>query len=227
MDDDSAGHGTYLTVPVFPLPNVVLFPKTFLPLHIFEMRYRAMVGDALACDKLIAMTLLKDGWETSQESEPPVFQIACVGKIKQSEKLEIGRYNLLLYGLYKVRLLTIQPSAPYRSAEVEVLRDIAPVPDHEKQHRESLMQLARKLMPGRVSSLIEDISLLDEMDYESLVNTLAMAASLPMHRKQELLELESIDRRAEFLITFMEQLADIREFFQTLPYITPNDPHDN
>src|SRR5204862_66647 len=83
-------------LPLFPLPNVVLFPNVFLPLHIFEPRYREMVGDALAGDRMIGMVLLKPGWESDYEGRPPVYPIGCSGVITHAERLQDGRFNIVL-----------------------------------------------------------------------------------------------------------------------------------
>src|SRR5213078_2405108 len=86
-------------VPVFPLPNVILFPGMFLPLHIFEPRYREMTADAIRGERLIAMALLKPGWENHYEGRPPIHPIMGMGKIVEQEALKDGRYNLVLLGL--------------------------------------------------------------------------------------------------------------------------------
>ena len=85
-------------LPLFPLPNVVLFPNVFLPLHIFEPRYRAMVADAIAGDRMIGMVLLRPGWEHDYEGRPPVFAVGCSGVITHVEQLADGRYNIVLRG---------------------------------------------------------------------------------------------------------------------------------
>src|SRR5204862_2647939 len=84
------------TVPLFPLPNVVLFPRAVLPWHIFEERYLAMTADALRGDRLIAMALLKTGWERDYYSTPAIEPVVCVGHILTHEQLADGKYNLLL-----------------------------------------------------------------------------------------------------------------------------------
>src|SRR4029453_2152934 len=79
------------TIPIFPLPNVVLFPSVFLPLHIFEPRYREMVGEALAGDRIIGMALLRPGWEGDYEGRPPIYPVGCAGFITFSEQHSDGR----------------------------------------------------------------------------------------------------------------------------------------
>jgi Lon protease-like protein len=87
------------TIPIFPLPNAVLFPNVFMPLHVFEARYRAMVGDALQGDRIIGMVLLKPGYEADYEGRPEVYPIGCAGVITHSERLPDGRYNIVLRGI--------------------------------------------------------------------------------------------------------------------------------
>ena len=82
-------------VPVFPLPNLVFFPKTYLPLHIFEPRYRQMVAEATAGGQCIAMALLKDGWETQYDENPPIYPLVCVGRLMSMQPLAGGRSNIL------------------------------------------------------------------------------------------------------------------------------------
>src|SRR5512147_1061011 len=91
-------------IPIFPLPNVVLFPTVFLPLHIFEPRYRAMVRDALGGDRIIGMALLRPGWESHYEASPAVYAVGCAGLITHAERLPDGRYNIVLQGLEKYRI---------------------------------------------------------------------------------------------------------------------------
>ena len=87
-----------MAVSLFPLPNVVLFPRAVLPLHVFEPRYRRMTADALVAQKRLAMALLKPGWERDYYGSPEIEPVVCVGRIVNSELLPDGRYNLLLQG---------------------------------------------------------------------------------------------------------------------------------
>src|SRR3989441_3297261 len=112
-------------LPLFPLPNVVLFPNVFLPLHIFEPRYREMVADAVASDRMIGMVLLRPGWERDYEGRPPIYPIGCSGVVTHVERLADGRYNIVLRGMERVRILEEDDLRSYRRARVE------PVPDGE------------------------------------------------------------------------------------------------
>src|SRR5438552_18936945 len=101
-------------LPIFPLPNVVLFPNVFLPLRIFEPRYREMVGDALDSDRLIGMVLLKPGWEPDYQGRPDVYGVGCSGVITHDERLTDGRFNIVLRGLDRFRVVAEEPGRSYR-----------------------------------------------------------------------------------------------------------------
>jgi uncharacterized protein len=112
---------------LFPLPNLVLFPHVLQPLHVFEPRYRALVEEAMAADRLIAMALLEPGWEPDYEGRPPVSGIACLGRITTAQRLDNGRYNILLAGLKRVRLLRELPAKKlFREAQVDLYDDFYP-----------------------------------------------------------------------------------------------------
>lgn len=118
-------------VPLFPLPSVVLFPRAVLPLHIFEERYKQMMADALRGPRLIAMALLKPGWEKDYYQRPAIDPIVCVGSILTYEKLPDGKYNLLLQGTCRARLAReLQHETPYRLAELTRLEE-RPAPTSE------------------------------------------------------------------------------------------------
>ena len=116
-----------MNIPIFPLPDVVLFPHTFLPLHIFEPRYRQMVRDCLAGDKRLAMALLRPGWENDYYGRPPIFPIAGAGEIVQHEELPDGRFNILLRGTMRIGITEELPAEkPYRLARARPLPDRYP-----------------------------------------------------------------------------------------------------
>jgi Lon protease-like protein len=108
-------------VPLFPLPNVVLFPRAVLPLHIFEERYKQMTADALAGDRLVAMALLRCGWEKCYYAAPAIEPVVCVGRILTHERLPDGKYNFLLQGAARARVVAEDHSRSYRVASLEPL----------------------------------------------------------------------------------------------------------
>src|SRR5687767_5094597 len=110
-------------VPLFPLPNVVLFPRAVLPLHIFEERYKAMTADALRGDRQIAMALLRPGWERDYYHKPAIEPVVCIGTILTPEKLPDGKYNFLLQGHTRARVLGEVDGKPYRLASLEPIAE--------------------------------------------------------------------------------------------------------
>jgi Lon protease-like protein len=113
-----------LVLPIFPLPDVTFFPHTFLPLHVFESRYRAMVTDALARDRRIAVVRLRPGFESRYEGKPEVFAVAGAGEIVNCERLPSGRFNILVKGQWRVRIDAELPSDTlYRMVRARRLED--------------------------------------------------------------------------------------------------------
>src|SRR3954452_7595280 len=123
MTDPTGGMVLPAAVPLFPLPNVVLFPRAVLPLHIFEERYKRMTADVLeAGHRQIAMALLHRGWEKDYYGHPAIEPVVCVGTILSHERLPDGRYNFLLQGHTRARVVReMQTDAPYREAELQPL----------------------------------------------------------------------------------------------------------
>ena len=121
---------TQVFLPIFPLPNLVFFPHTLLPLHIFESRYRAMVTDCLARDKRLAVVGLKPGYEAQYDGKPPVYAVAGAGEIIQWQRLPTGRYNILLRGDHRIRIEAELPTDTlYRMVRAAVLEDHPPEED--------------------------------------------------------------------------------------------------
>jgi len=123
MSDSSGVTRLPAAVPLFPLPNVVLFPKAVLPLHVFEERYKKMTGDVLRTHRQIAMALLRPGWEKNYYGRPAIEPVVCVGTILSHERLADGRYNFLLQGHSRARIVRGVGEEPYRQAELEPLSE--------------------------------------------------------------------------------------------------------
>jgi uncharacterized protein len=190
------------TIPLFPLPNVVLFPNVFLPLHIFEPRYRAMIGDALAGDRIVGMVLLQPGYEANYEGRPAVFPIGCAGVITHAEPLDEGRYNIVLRGLERFRITGEDSSKTYRLAHIDSLPETIPEDDRTelRRHRhrlEALIAVAieRAGTEPRFPATVQD---------EDLVNALAQYIELDPLERQALLEREGVLARCRALIDLLE-----------------------
>jgi Lon protease-like protein len=187
---------------LFPLPGLVLFPHTVQPLHIFEPRYRQMTADALAGDKLIALVLLRSGWEEQYDHRPPIHPVACLGRIVADQTLPDGRSNLLLRGIARVRIAD-EPATKkqYRLARVDVLADV--VPDDVDELMNLRVALADLILPRVTTDAIrEQIQSLfhGEVPLGQICDVLAFALPLSPEVKQELLEITDVPSRARHLM---------------------------
>jgi len=189
-------------IPIFPLPNVVLFPNVFLPLHIFEPRYRDMVADALAGDRIIGIVLLRPGWEPEYEGRPPVYGVGCAGVVTNAERLPDGRYNIVLQGLEKFRIVDEDASKTYRIAQVEGLPESGATIDRHAM-REARRRLEGILVPQSSGGGAEP-TLPPSMADEDLVNALAQYLELEAVEKQALLERDGLLERCHSLIDLLE-----------------------
>jgi Lon protease-like protein len=188
---------------LFPLPTVVLFPSVFLPLHIFEPRYREMVADALSTDRLIGMVLLRPGWERDYEGRPRVYPIGCSGVITHADRLPDGRYNIVLRGVERFRVVEEDESRSYRRAIVEPLLEGEPAARDRAEIRTSRAKLESMLTPA-VEKAGADPKMPAAMSDEDLINALAQYLDLEPLEKQALLERPSLRSRAASLVELLE-----------------------
>jgi Lon protease-like protein len=190
------------TIPIFPLPNAVLFPNVFLPLHIFEARYREMVADALKGDRIIGMALLQSGFERDYEGRPAVFPVGCAGVISHAEGLPDGRYNIVLRGIEKFRITGEDRSRPYRLAHVDALPEI--VSDGERDTIRAERRRLETLLAGVVERSGAEPKFPPAMPDEDLVNALAQYLHLEPIERQALLERDGILARSRALAELLE-----------------------
>jgi Lon protease-like protein len=191
-------------IPVFPLPNVVLFPGVPLPLHIFEPRYRTMVRDAADGHELIGMALLRGDWRRRYEGNPDIYEIGCAGRLVNVEALPDGKFNIVLHGVREFLVRRHLFDKPYRQAEVEWRAAAVQSPLELDSRARLLRVLTDFLRPDPDSPagrLLSSGSLSDEL----LVNFFSYALDIPPLEKQGLLEARSLDARGR-------RLADVIEF---------------
>lgn len=137
---------------LFPLPEVVSFPHVVTPLHVFEERYRSLTADALGADGLITMAVLKPGWESEYAGRPPLWPVACLGKIVSHHTDQEGRHNLLLLGLRRVRLLEeISPVVQFRRSRVELIEEVSEEHASDELRRKLISLLDGRLAPGNAA----------------------------------------------------------------------------
>jgi Lon protease-like protein len=193
-----------LSIPIFPLPNVVLFPSVFLPLHIFEPRYREMLSDALRGDRIIGMVLLKGGRDDIEEP-PPVYPIGCVGLVSHAETLPDGRSNIILRGLQRFRIVEEATDLAYRRAQVEALPEVTS--DTARAEIRATRSRLESLLAGRLETTGGEAMVPGDMGDEDLVNTLAQYLDFEPVEKQALLEREDAASRSRALVDLIEMRA--------------------
>jgi Lon protease-like protein len=188
-------------IPIFPLPNVVLFPNVFLPLHIFEPRYRQMVTDALAGDRIIGMVLLRPGYRADYEGRPPVYSVGTAGVITHSEALPDGRFNIVLRGIEKFRIAGEDASRAYRLARIEPLPEPAVADRDAIRHERRRLEATLRDMVERAGNDPRFPPAIADAD---LVNALAQYLALEPLERQALLERDGILARARGLSELLE-----------------------
>jgi Lon protease-like protein len=205
-------------IPVFPLPNCVLFPGVVQPLHIFEPRYRAMMREVLegyessGGQKAMALGLLKPGWEKDYYSCPSFYPRVCVGRVIAHELLPDGKYNLLLQGMARAQVVSQEKRdgdwGIYRVATLEPVAEVASTAAHEKLQRRVLQQLFGRTalkdltVTPALSALFED-----SVPTSRLIDGLAFSLVQDVAAKQRLLETEAVGARGEMLLQELVALA--------------------
>src|SRR5215210_5644270 len=133
-------------LPLFPLPNIVFFPHTRLPLHVFEPRYRQMVLDALESDERFGVVLLRPGWESEYFGTPAVYECGTIGTIEHAVPLDDGRYNIVVRGDVRFRIVDEVPGNPYRTARVVSDPDLVRGVEESYALREWLADVSRQYL---------------------------------------------------------------------------------
>ena len=180
-------------IPIFPLPNVVLFPNMALPLHIFEERYRRMIHDCLKSDRYLGILLLRKGWE--EAAEPLPHDVGGFGQVVRAVKLPAGNYEIVIRGLGKARVLSYTQEIPYRRALVELQEDEGDDSADLRAQAASMVERLRKVLalrPGLGAELHAHLKLL------ASPRDLAYAAAahypdLTIYERQSILEVRTVE----------------------------------
>ncbi|MFO1190103.1 MAG: LON peptidase substrate-binding domain-containing protein [Alphaproteobacteria bacterium] len=190
-------------LPVFPLPGVLLLPRGQLPLHIFEPRYRALMHDALATDRLIGMIQPKD--PNADLTHPELSPVGCAGRITEWKQTEDGRYFLVLHGMIRFRIARELPLQDgYRRVEpdfVPFAADLADPPPIRLDRDRIIALLKAYLAPYKVEA---DWSAVAKISDANLVNVFAHACPFDSQKKQALLEAADTQLRADLLVAMLE-----------------------
>jgi len=195
-------------IPLFPLPNLVLMPKAILPLHIFEQRYRDMTRDALISKRQIGMALLKSGWEKQYHGKAAIDPIICVGTILTHEQLSDGRYNLLLQGHTRARLVReLKTETLYRVAELEVIESQPVVEIDLTADRGRMIELFANASLARTSIGQQFAKLLQStMPTQEVADLAAFTFIEDVNIKQELLAETDVCRRVRRVAQLLASL---------------------
>jgi uncharacterized protein len=200
-----------LRVPIFPLAGALLFPRSQLPLHIFEPRYRAMIRDALASDRLIAMVQPRpvlgefaEGLGGREQDTLSLFDIGCIGRISACDELDDGRFNIVLEGLSRFRIAReAEVTTPYRQVDADR--------DGFEEDADAVLGIAQRAEVEREArayadslGYLVDWDSIARLDDEMLVNGISQIAPLDVGSKQALLEAPDLAMRADLLVQFMQ-----------------------
>jgi uncharacterized protein len=199
------------SLPLFPLPSVVLFPNVFLPLHIFEPRYRQMIADALAGDRIIGMVTLRPGHEDEYDGVPPIYATGCSGLITHVEKLDDGRYNIILRGLEKFSIHSEEVATigrQYRCAVITPIDESVRASDRDelRRQRKKLQNLLMPLFSGGLEGRLPEA-----MPDEDLVNALAQYLEFDPMEKLALLERQGPLARCRSMVELLEMKAMVKD----------------
>jgi len=216
-------------MPLFPLPDVVFFPKTLLPLHVYEPRYRTLASEALERDQAICTALLRPGWEADYYGSPEVYPVGCIGRIVQHTKLPDGRYNITLQGEGKVRIEEQVRVEPYRIVRVQPIQDddAWTLRDNVAQEAIELVRLFRQVHEGQGPSLLLAETFGQNMSPESILNTVAMHLNVEPDMKERLLEMESLEARYHSVLEILRNATTTQERIERVRHLYPRDKRIN
>jgi Lon protease-like protein len=196
-------------LPLFPLPNVVLFPMAVLPLHIFEPRYLAMIEHVLAGEKLMGMAFLLEGWQKDYEGRPPVHEIVCLGRILQAQTQPDGTYNILLEGIIRTVILSEDHSHPFRIATVHPAQEFQIPKGGEGLWRQRLDMLIARTdaeVSGPIRKMVGTLTG-SQLPLGPVLDLLAHALPLEPKDKHEILAELTIENRARLVLEHLSRWA--------------------
>ena len=200
-------------IPVFPLSNFIIFPKTTVPLNIFEPRYIDMVNDSMKSDKIIGMIQPKSS--SNKDNIPNLHDVGCLGKITSFKETEDGRYLIELKGLVRFQSIKeIKTDKKYRTLEADFSKFSHDLKDDKERIKFSDLELIFKDLKSLFEKrgFIINWKALEKQSLDETINALAMASPFSLEEKQILLEAENLDIRknkiAKILSTYTHDVYD-------------------
>ena len=218
-----------MITPLFPLQNAVLFPKTPIPLHLYEERHQIMIRDVMAGNRELTLALLRGEVEPEYAGADSVHEIACLGQIETCEELENGDYDIVVVGLRRVRIIRETQQFPYLMAEVEA------IPDYDHGDGFDAFVDRHNHISGLFANFIELATdgnrdaegIMPQMDFELLVNTVAMTLNITVEQKQDLLEMDDSFQRCDILCAILRQNIETLGIINRFEHLKPDNPHFN
>ena len=190
-------------IPLFPLPNLVFFPRTYVPLHIFEPRYREMVQAAAASHRMVGIVLLKEGWEADYEGAPAIFAMGCVGRMMNVQRLSDGRLNILLQGVRRFEIQHEVGDESYRQGRI-VLKDLfQPDAALPTEIRREIVKVVAGFIRNREDGVTLSAMLKQPIHDDVLVQNLSFALDFTPLEKQFLLESDSLIQQGRRLLDLL------------------------
>ncbi len=194
--------------PLFPLPNGVLFPHLVLPLHVFEDRYREMMADTLAGDRLIALAMLRPGHDSDYETKAaPIYPTVCLGQIVVDEELEDGRYNIIVRGICRAQVIDeLDTDTHYRVGHLEPVKDVYPTatPNCWEDCRAKLIDAFHRRFPQLSSNVDLQRAVRDELSLGVLCDLLCSSLVLTPAESAEVLMEVDVRRRCHWLLNRLQ-----------------------
>jgi uncharacterized protein len=207
------------TLPLFPLPTLVFFPQTRVPLHIFEPRYRKMIADAIESDSMIGMALLRPVFQRDALGDPAIHELGTAGVIEHVSEYEDGRYDIVLRGVVRYRIVEPIVHQPYRVARVIADPETVGRPDAFEEQRLRITGLTRRYLSSFRDQEVPEV---ETASLEALVNATAMALNIEPAVKQGLLEMGDLAERGERVARLLEDQLQLLDFLE--PYRRDSSP---
>ena len=200
-------------IPIFPLSNFIIFPKTTVPLNIFEPRYIDMINDAMKTNKLIGMIQPKNS--DRNEDQPELYTVGCLGKITSFKETDDGRYLIELKGLIRFKILKeVKSTKKYRECEIDFKKFNKDIDEKEKKLNFEDLELIFKDLKSlfEKKGFIINWKALEKQSLDETINALTMASPFSLEEKQILLEAEDLKERktkiAQILKTYTHDIYE-------------------
>ena len=218
-----------MITPLLSLPNVVLFPKTPIPLHIFEECHQIMIRDVMAGDRKLTIALLRGEAAPEYAGVENAHEIACLGRIETCDELENGDYDIVVVGLRRVRIIRETQRFPYLAAEVEAAPGFDPGDclDELLGRHNRISGLFARFMELATDGNLDAEGIMPQMDFELLINTVAMALNISTDQKQDLLEMDNPFHRCDVLSAILQQHIETLGIISRFEHLKPDHPHFN